>query len=596
MTSLATFSGYKFYDGQRTVIQNPEGQASVVRTMESGDQANELMLSGCIALPSGFSGELSVSFSGTSHDLYEDTDIEFISVAESFDSAELTTALPLTGYEWHCYEDSERHYAATNRSSVEFAFTPESDDQLIFTSLGFKDADLDDSFKPFSYLENLQSHQLIAPGIDAAHWDTEELDTALGRQGINTNEAVYYLVDSGHDGEGNIIKLDENGFNIIGNTPVTGDFYYLNDRFFILTYDSYYYTENPESWIGPIQRPITSNIYDSFKYDELRNKYLMLGHGNRGYESEDLVNWQEMEDIPQNVYPRFIEYFTLDNGVSLSCGIQQGGIISVRSSAEANWNPLTDLPESILNTGGNYAGVSAFQDKDDSVEVIISGNDNSGNNSYWYGTTSTGSDWRWSLTPVQFDYSLSSIEKNQNYVVLWGNYPGADIVYSDDDGMSWQSKNTNDLLADFIGSDISQYAYLTDVVSVGDMFYLNIRLYDISGVSYPDLVISTSDFSSFSLIAAEKNGVLVSIQDKYLYWYKESSLYDLFETTKAYQYYTPPQTDSLEEQPAEDQNPDSDDSQQPDEQASGHSSHSGGSLFWLSLVLLPLAGVRKKAA
>ena len=136
VAGAAVLAGCNFSEGERTVFQNADGQVSIVRSMSTISEEGNLVTASCIALPEAFSGDISVLIDGTEYDTENGMTVEFNTVPGSLENTEITSLFPISGYSWHCYSDIERYYVSGNGGTITYTFSPDSDNQLVFTSIG----------------------------------------------------------------------------------------------------------------------------------------------------------------------------------------------------------------------------------------------------------------------------------------------------------------------------------------------------------------------------------------------------------------------------------------------------------------------------
>ena len=121
------------------------------------------------------------------------------------------------------------------------------------------------------------------------------------------------------------------------------------------------------------------------------------------------------------------------------------------------------------------------------------------------------------------------------------------------------------------------------------------------------MVVATTDFESFNVVSVYRRDSLYAQQADGVYLFVQQDRVN-GNTTDIYRYVpqvveteTPAEDNSEnEEESPVNQDPVNDPVNNPDvepaEKVLNGSSKSGGSLFWLSLILLPLAGLRRKSA
>ena len=615
----SVLSGCYVDGGDRTYLTDLESATEIQRQayMSGAPGSMSAAMVGCVALPEDFSGQISVFGEGT----YEDeatgqTEFLVVPPESSEKTGSIELALPIGGYEWTCYVDISRNYTSDTDGVFTYSIIPDRDNLMVFTAFGNSEPPSPGP-EAFYYLYSLASHQLIADESDAGHWE-------LISQGLNSDNYLHlatenglYLLQSKQSASGEsaeFYRLDENGVTTLANAPVVDAIFFINNMFVSVSteyspemHTDIRYSADLTVWSDAVS---VAGQIRKIHFDTARNVYVAYGYDDEsgdalGYVSADLLNWESEELIHPAMNPDDYPLYFFANDAAVAYASTNNFPLIYRASSTASWQAVSDLPE----ISGGFNVIASAMGEDGQLRLLVTGLDLGSSPAFFIGTSDDGADWTWNQIPLPAEeIYLNNMVLSTDKTVVWNSASESTIIWTEDNGLNWNSVNT-----DVIEEQLIPYPDDIDIAVQGMMYRDGVYLLSLGSSMYgmmnylQGMVVATTDFESFNVVSVYRRDSLYAQQADGVYLFVQQDRVN-GNTTDIYRYVpqvveteTPAEDNSEnEEESPVNQDPVNDPVNNPDvepaEKVLNGSSKSGGSLFWLSLILLPLAGLRRKSA
>lgn len=499
--TTALLSGCYFDSADLTINHDSEGGVSIVRTMGSTsvDSSEPTDTAGCIALSDSWTGTVSISVSGTA----QGADFTTTPAADSSLSLSMNNDRPVIGYEWQCFTDS-RTYSADDRGEAVFSLTPGQSAMTVLTTIGVV------SGPEGNYQDQIASHLLLTDSDTAPHWQKIDSQQKLGddTQTLPGGDAYYIYLPAYESGaeQDAVLRIDQQGVHS-APLPFGNALAYLNGQLLTMEVTNIEgrmisrlsVSEDLVNWTNlPDAEPLSGIIYDRFN-----QRYIAQAGTSEEtlamYTSDDLQSWTELANaISYNTI-----FFALPNGnlIGMDSYGEQG--LFLLSSDSSSWTALNPPG---LATGEVFRTRQIVQTNDGAVHVAgISGEEGGGESGVWsaahYGFSSDGVNWTWrSAGEWSNPQDISGLAVYGQQVVVWG-YQGVQV--SPDAGQNWISSDAAALAADVWDALPEDAAlYLSDVSVHNGQFIFQAFLSLSSELI--ELALATSDFTSYRFLGMQQ--------------------------------------------------------------------------------------------
>lgn len=600
------------YAESYTYYQNENGTVTVQRD-EGLYSAEPSVVSSCIALPVSWSDNVEATINGTASATHFSAALNI----DTDNAALMNSNWSYPGFNWSCFSDIARSYERGEKVLVSFTLKPGVADMLAFTTLGFYESE----YLGIPFPRNIATHRLLQDAYVGDHWMpvSDELDrrkySPYYSLILRDAEAYYFLFsESDSDPSGTaMMRLDEHGLQPVAGTPDAHNIYFLNNKYIAIKAgeadgpeeDTVYinYSDDLKSWQAGADLKLQAGMeLTGIYYNAVVGEYLAVsGDFNTSdfYSSTDLQSWTYAGKGPEDFYA---EYITLTNGnmLYMAEGERYNTEFFIKPVGESSWTEITPFPEGTPPEGreSGFLIQDYHQNSDGTLQVVGLYGYGGEYEYYWYdvlyGYSENGVDWTWKVIGEWSDpYEEIGNIIITDSVIFISNGETSEILLSIDGGESWQTRNTETVLADRWNMPEGVVIEQDNINVAGETFFIKFSLlipeaessnrFNIMGYAY----ISTSDFEHFqlegfdngdSLVMPEVGGNRFRIQED---WHRD--------VVKFYRYGSAVR-DTDDGDGGDTDNSGGDETGGGDGASPGKSEggSSGGSLWFLNLLLLPL--------
>ena len=311
ISGITILAGCDFDSGERTVFWGKDNIASIERAI-SGSSDGIQTIASCIAVPTAWDSVISVTASGSHQVNGETQGIEITPEPFPEGVTKIAEFYGLAEHTWHCYSDIARDYLNTDTGKVQFIFTPQSDNSMIYTTIGT----VTDERRSDHYYGNLASHQVLTSDTVDAHWVKAESSIALGnmRSFDLADSTIIYSTEEYQDlseEKSPLYRYDETGFNKIAEFPQSDSLYqvnglYISHKSINATIDgneqdwtNVRFSTDLLTWSDAVTLPNIAQI----QWDPREKQYITFTNDyhspneNSTYVSDDLITWTKEQWI-----------------------------------------------------------------------------------------------------------------------------------------------------------------------------------------------------------------------------------------------------------------------------------------------------------
>ncbi|WP_430460638.1 hypothetical protein ACQUQU_15660 [Thalassolituus sp. LLYu03] len=527
--SAGLASGCWYSPGERSVFWEEDGSVTIERSMTADLLDVENWQTGsCIAVPSDWTGDITVSISGTQQSGGVEQAFTATSAAYDAGTTEIAGLLPLPDLTWHCYADIARDYGPDSTGTITYQLMPESDAATVVTTIGVLSDDADKEY----YYQQQSSHQLLRSDTVDAYWmplgDVLIGDGSQTLQTLDVGSTRYYFgsVWSGaSDQASRLYQLTDDGVTALADIPRTETLLRVNDLYFSLsaytadidgnnqTWTDVRYSSDLATWSEPATLPHLHAIY----WDAVREEYVAAVEDSytpieKGvYTSTDLSSWTYANWVDlQTVYFAF-----LSNGRAFAASSNSYPTPFHQRAAESDtWEVADIIPQKVGESQTHQFLFTGMQVIDDVIHVVgyrrfLDGSTVT-NDDVFYGQSSDGENWSWHDlgSYAELGYPSEFYVMGSEIFVSTGN---RQLLRSLDNGDSWTEVSS---AATALVENTELYAaesiWVRNVVKQGGQYVLTVMA-SLKDGEIPSLtaLISTSDFAAYQLLAVSNGQAIV---------------------------------------------------------------------------------------
>jgi hypothetical protein len=531
---MVSLAGCIISTGERTVDIGSSSAAIIERTatLDDGTEA----VAGCVAQPSAWASPV-VQLSGSAQ--VGDATVEFsVSPAEYSEGVTyLDSTRKMNGYAWFCYKDDARDYMDNDAVKVTWTLTADSDQAMVFTTIGSEDGiDAIDDVDHLYYM-NMASHSIISDDTSGAYLINQA--ASFSDETFEAESHTLIRFEAGSDlyftsTQGAALKMQSDGSFQVLQIPAHDSMQYVNNIFIAFNKTSDYdsstgidnsiveiqYSTDLISWSEVIDMSNVGTGVNDVYYDPRELEYIVLNKGSSAgqtkgyYISDDLESWTH---TTVGSYQNFHALFA-DDGRAIMQSTAWGAPMLVRTET-GEWTNYEDLPNS-----ENLHYILDFIFSDNQFQVLlkesiteVEGDVSTNFTSIHYGSSENMTNWTWSsiISKTEENVELDTLMALSNGEVAI--YGGEDIYLSSDDGASW-SQPESVIAALDLNDGVDQTLISFDVssmMSANGLHYAKVNYEDDTG-DFGELYLSTTDFTNYSLVAMA-NDIELFIFDNSLY-------------------------------------------------------------------------------
>lgn len=545
------------YDlGERTLDMEDATTVLVERNMKATDSGTETPAS-CIALPSTWPEPTSVEITGTAQ--VEGATQAFTVIPARYTDGEtaINAHLEMNDYSWYCYIDQAREFAYTedaetfdviyaDSGKIQYTLTPNSDQDQVFTTLGFEDGG--DENRPSDYYYNqMASHHVIKNHMVDSHFtklgatfSQENFDTSYDNYDIFQHNGFSYFV-----GNSTALVSQMDGSYEVREIPSHSQIYLLNNLFVAYQSNStantvsISYSTDMSSWSEAKDASILGYHVSTFSYDTKNALYVALNMGSSEGEVKGYYTSSDLESWTHSLVGSYQNHRVLFSEDGRALMRNSSGAASLMSrTKDGEWIvfeqfPVSDnsfLTRDIIFANDRFHALIKEYDFDTSNYINI-----------YVGYSDDLTTWNWTaISNLEDDFTklndLTALANNQ--IAISG---GERLYLSNNNGVTWNAGATPASalnMADTVDTNNHTY-YVTALVNHNGTTYGTASVNGSNNFSAQYHFTST-DFVNFESAVVSNGAQFLSVND---------SLY-LMDATYArnwdlYQYVTPAMADAL---------------------------------------------------
>lgn len=484
---LATvyLSGCYFSPGERTVFWDSDGTVTIERygLNNGSSDEGEWQTAACIALPDSWTNPVSVNVSGTAQ--IDNVSTAFTAIGANYadGAAEISGFYSIEGYSWQCVSDIARQFAEGDVGEVQWSFTPEADNTLVYTSFGAISDDIGNE----QFFDHLVSHQLLSSKKQTQYWDTDtedlaEIDGSVGYlQKAEIDEEVLLFSwlhsDDFRESSTQLFRATEAGFTALADIPATDRLIRVNGIY--ISFQDYIATIDDDNqkwtllrsssdlvnWTDGVVLPHLSTV----QWDAVNEEYVAIINDYHTpiaygvYTSSDLLEWT-LQDWVNSQRPTVA--FLGDGSALLDTG-NWSAPYRFRDKDTGEWSEVDIVPPLITDktvgfivsnltvSHGKYRTHGAYRLSEEGAPAS--------NGDVIYGQSSDGKIWEWNTIGAYSDVGTGiDMDFISDDEIFYQPYNG--LYHSLDAGKTWNKVSAP--LLDYLDETATDLISTLNIVEV----------------------------------------------------------------------------------------------------------------------------------